>query len=63
MTIEAVIETADFGPYYDGEQYVTLTFRVPKDTSCLAGIWDLTPRGSIPELGRPPWSISKDEKM
>jgi hypothetical protein len=42
--IPAVAECADFGPAYNGEDYVTLTFRVPKDTGALAGIWDLTPR-------------------
>ena len=29
-SIEAVAERADFGPAYDGEDYVTLTFRVRK---------------------------------
>lgn len=49
-TIQAVAERADFGPAYDGEDYVTLTFRVPKDTPAIPGIWDLTPRrpGSFP---------------
>lgn len=42
-SIEDVIETADFGPFYDGKQYVTVTFRVPSDTLCPAGIWTLTP--------------------
>ena len=43
-TIPAVAECADFGPAHDGEDYVTLTFRVPKDTPAYVGIWDLTPR-------------------
>lgn len=42
--IEAVAECADFGPAYDGEDYITLTFRVPKDQAAIPGIWDLTPR-------------------
>lgn len=42
--IEAVADSADFGPAYDGEDYVTLTFRVPKDQRAIPGIWDLTPR-------------------
>lgn len=44
ISIEAVAERADFGPAYDGEDYVTLTFRVPKETGAIPGIWDLTPR-------------------
>ena len=43
-SIEAVAECADFGPAYDGEEYVTLTFRVPKSQAAIPGIWDLTPR-------------------
>ena len=43
-TIAAVAECADFGPAYKGEDYVTLTFRVPKNTGAIPGIWDLTPR-------------------
>lgn len=41
-TITAVAECADFGPAYKGEDYVTLTFRVPKNTGALPGIWELT---------------------
>ncbi len=41
--IQAVAERADFGPAYAGEDFVTLTFRVPKDTPAIAGIWDLSP--------------------
>ena len=49
-SVPAVAERADFGPAYIGEDYVTLTFRVPKDTGAIPGIWDLTPRcpGSLP---------------
>jgi len=43
-SVEAVAECADFGPAYDGEEYVTLTFRVRKDQRAIPGIWDLTPR-------------------
>jgi hypothetical protein len=43
-TIEAVAERADFGPAYDGEDYVTMTFRIHKDQAAVPGIWDLTPR-------------------
>lgn len=42
-TVEAVIERADFGPAYRGEEYVTLTFRVPKTQGAIPGIWELTP--------------------
>lgn len=41
--IQAVAERADFGPAYAGEDFVTLTFRVPKDTRAIPGIWTLTP--------------------
>ena len=54
-TIVAVAERADFGPAYDGEDYVTLTFRVPKATGAIAGIWDLTPRSP----GTLDWAVTK----
>lgn len=54
--IPAVAERADFGPAYNGEGYVTLTFRVPKDTPAIAGIWDLTPR----RRGTFPWAETKN---
>lgn len=43
-SVTAVAECADFGPAYNGEDYVTLTFRVHKDQKAIPGIWDLTPR-------------------
>lgn len=43
--IPTIAESADFGPAYNGEDYITLTFRVPKDTPAIVGTWDLTPRG------------------
>lgn len=54
-SIEAVAESADFGPAYDGEDYITMTFRVHKDHAAVAGIWHLTPRRS----GTLPWAITK----
>ena len=51
--IPAVAECADFGPAYNGEAYVTLTFRVPKDTPAIVGKWDLTPRG----VGTFDWAV------
>lgn len=54
-TVEAVIERADFGPAYDGEDYVTLTFRVQKTQGAIPGIWDLTPRCA----GTLDWAITK----
>jgi hypothetical protein len=42
--IPAVADCADFGPAYEGETFVTLTFRVPKNTPAIAGIWELFPR-------------------
>ncbi len=53
--IPAVAERADFGPAYNGEDYVTLTFRVPKDTPAIVGTWDLIPR----DFDRPAWSVQK----
>jgi hypothetical protein len=53
--IPAVAESADFGPAYNGEDYVTLTFRVPKDTPAIVGKWDLTPRG----IGTFDWAVQK----
>lgn len=55
-TIEAIAESADFGPAYDGKDYITLTFRVPKDQPAIPGIWELTPRcpGSLD------WAVTKD---
>lgn len=53
--IEAVLERADFGPAYDGESYVTLTFRVPKDQGAIPGVWELIPRRS----GTLDWAITK----
>ena len=54
--IPAVAECADFGPAYEGEDYVTLTFRVPKDTPATVGKWDLTPRGT----GTFDWAVQKN---
>lgn len=54
-SIEAVAERADFGPAYDGEDYVTMTFRIHKDHAAICGIWDLTPRCS----GTLDWAITK----
>lgn len=54
-SIEAVAEMADFGPAYDGEDYVTLTFRVRKDQGAIPGIWDLTPRCA----GTLDWALTK----
>jgi len=53
--IEAVAERADFGPAYNGEDYVTLTFRVPKDTPAIVGIWELMPCGP----GTREWATQK----
>lgn len=54
--IPGVAECADFGPAYNGEDYVTLTFRVPKDTPAIVGKWDLIPRG----LGTFDWAVQKN---
>lgn len=54
--IPAIAECADFGPAHNGEDYVTLTFRVPKDTPAIVGKWDLTPRG----VGTFDWAVQKN---
>lgn len=56
-TIQAVAERADFGPAYAGEDFVTLTFRVPKDTGAIPGIWELTPV----RAGTLDWATSKTD--
>ena len=54
--IPAVAERADFGPAYNGEDYVTLTFRVPKDTPALVGQWSLIHVGA----GTFNWAVTKN---
>lgn len=56
--IPAVAERADFGPAYNGEDYITLTFRVPKDTPAVVGTWELTPRGGKADSF--PWAVQKN---
>lgn len=53
--IPAMAESADFGPAHHGEGYVTLTFRVPKDTPAIVGTWELIPRGP----GSFDWAVQK----
>lgn len=57
-SIPAVAERADFGPAYDGEDFVTLTFRVPKETPALCGIWELTPV----RAGTFDWAVTKNDE-
>ena len=54
--IPAVAESADFGPAYNGEEYVTMTFRIPKDIPAIVGKWELTPRG----VGTFDWAVQKN---
>lgn len=56
-SFSAVIERADFGPAYAGEDFVTLTFRVPKDTPALVGVWELTHK----RPGTFDWAASKTD--
>lgn len=56
--IQAVAERADFGPAYDGENFITLTFRVPKNTPAYVGKFHLIPRGP----GTFWWAISNEER-
>ncbi len=57
-TVTGVIAEADFGPSYDGESFVTVTFRVPSDTRCPAGCWSLTPIAGE----KPAWSRAKGDR-
>lgn len=54
--IPGVAERADFAPAYAGEDYVTMTFRIPKDTPAIVGKWDLIPRG----VGTFDWAVQKN---
>ena len=56
--IPAIAECADFGPAYNGEDYVTLTFRVPKDTPAIVGTWELIPRGG--KAASFEWAVQKN---
>ena len=59
MPIKAVVDAADFSPAHDGEQFFTITFRVPADTKVVAGVYDLVPLGP----GTPEWAKSiKDDQ-
>ena len=40
MKTEAVMESADFGPAYEGESFVLVTLRVPRDTRVGPGAED-----------------------
>ena len=53
-TFKGVAECADFGPASNGEDFVTMTFRVPKDTPAYARIWNLSPQGP----GTFDWAVS-----
>lgn len=57
MTIEAVAESADFGPAHEGESFVTVTLRIPKDVRFGAGIYSL----EFKAIGKPAWAQAKDE--
>lgn len=59
MKIDAVMESADFGPAYEGESFVTLTLRAPKDVRIGPGVYTL----EFKEIGKPAWAEAKDEKQ
>ncbi len=56
--IDAVMESADFGPSYEGESFVTVTLRVPRYTGVGAGLYSLEWKS----CERPQWSYAKDEQ-
>lgn len=55
--IEAVIESADFGPAYEGESFVLVTLRVPRDLRVRPGTYDMEWKA----IERPAWSLPKDQ--
>lgn len=57
--IAAVAESADFGPAYEGESFVTVTLRVPRDVHFGAGLYSLEWKS----IEKPAWSAAKDEKQ
>lgn len=59
MKIDAVMESADFGPAYEGETFVTVTLRVPKDIRVGPGIHTI----EFKEIGKPAWATAKDEQQ
>lgn len=57
MAIEAVIESADLGPAYEGESFVLVTLRVPRDQRVRPGTYALEWKSIV----RPDWSKPKDQ--
>lgn len=57
MKTEAVMESADFGPAYEGESFVLVTLRVPRDTRVGPGVHTI----EFKEIGKPAWATAKDE--
>lgn len=55
--IDAVMESADFGPHYEGESFVLVTMRVPKDVRISPGLFSLEWKA----IEKPGWSKAKDE--
>lgn len=57
MAIEAVIESADFGPAHEGESFVLVTLRIPRDQGVRPGTYALEWKAGE----RPEWSKPKDQ--
>lgn len=57
--IEAVAESANFCPAFHGQEYITLTFRVPKSQGVRPGIWELKAIGA----GSRDWAIQKHPEL
>ena len=55
--IDAVMESADFGPHFEGETFVLVTLRVPTGTHIHPGTYTL----EYKEIDRPAWSKPKDQ--
>lgn len=58
--IPAVVESADFGPAYEGETFVLVTLRVPKDTLVRPGLYAL--KWTAPLHAADHWAKAKDEE-
>jgi hypothetical protein len=59
MKTDAVMESADFGPAHEGESFVLVTMRVPRDTRVGPGVHTI----EFKEIGKPVWAEAKDEKQ
>lgn len=55
--MDAVMESGDFGPAFEGESFVLVTLRVPREVAIKPGTYTL----EYKTLDRPAWSQPKDQ--